>query len=85
MALQVPRQIGLVLSADSQAQHWLRCGIGEGGQGAFGLGVCYKPELHFAIGHMRRWDGAYPPLVNGTKAVDLLQTDDKKARSVILA
>ena len=49
------------------------------------LGVCYKPELHFAIGHMRRWDGAYPPLANGTKAVDLLQTDDKKARSVILA
>jgi hypothetical protein len=52
------------------------------------LGVCYKPELHYAwyaIGHMRRWDGAYPPLANGTKAVDLLQTDDKKARSVILA
>ncbi len=40
------------------------------------LGVCYKPELHFAIGHMRRWDGAYQPLANGTKAVDLLQTDD---------
>ena len=49
------------------------------------LGVCYKPELHYAIGHMRRWDGAYPPLANGTKAVDLLQTDDKKARSVIFA
>ena len=49
------------------------------------LGVCYKAELHYAIGHMRRWDGAYPPLANGTKAVDLLQTDDKKARSVILA
>ena len=49
------------------------------------LGVCYKPELHFAIGHMRRWDGAYPPLANGTKAVDLLQTDDKKARSVLFA
>ncbi len=32
-----------------------------------------------------RWDGAYSPLANGTKAVDLLQTDDKKARSVILA
>ena len=50
------------------------------------LGVCYKPELHYAIGHMpRRWDGAYPPLANGTKAVDLLQIDDKKARSVLLA
>ena len=49
------------------------------------LGVCYKPELHYAIGHMRRWDGANPPLANGTKAVDLLQTDDKKARSVLLA
>ncbi len=46
-------------------------------------GVCYKPELHYAIGHMSRWDGAYPPLANGTKAVDLLQTDDKKVRSVI--
>jgi hypothetical protein len=49
------------------------------------LGVCYKPELHYAIGHMRRWDGAYPPLANGTKAVDLLQADDKKERSVLLA
>ena len=49
------------------------------------LGVFYKPELHYAIGHMRRWDGAYPPLANGNKAVDLLQTDDKKARSVLLA
>jgi len=65
VVLQVPRQIGLVLSA--------------------ALGVCYKPELHYAIGHMRRWDGAYPPLANGTKAVDLLQTDDKKARSVLLS
>jgi hypothetical protein len=49
------------------------------------LGACYKSELHYAIWHMRRWDGAYPPLANGTKAVDLLQTDDKKARSVLLA
>ncbi len=44
-----------------------------------------RPELHYAIGHMRRWDGAYPHLANGIKAVDLLQIDDKKARSVILA
>ncbi len=51
------------------------------------LGVCYKPKSHYAIGHMRRWDRAYPPLANGTKAIDLLQTqaDDKNARSFILA
>jgi hypothetical protein len=49
------------------------------------LGLGYKAELHFAIGHMRRWDGAYPPLANGTKAVDPLLTDELKARSVILA
>jgi hypothetical protein len=48
------------------------------------LGVCYKSELHCAIGHMRRWDGAYPALVNGTKAVDLLAADGQ-ARSIVLA
>jgi hypothetical protein len=48
------------------------------------LGLCYKPDLHFALGHMRRWDGAYPPLANGTKAVDLL-AEDVKPRSVLWA
>ena len=48
------------------------------------LGMCYKTELHCAIGHMRRWDGAYPALVNGTKAVDLLAADGQ-ARSIVLA
>ena len=48
------------------------------------LGLCYKPDLHYALGHMRRWDGAYPPLANGTKAVDLL-AEDGKPRSVLLA
>ena len=49
------------------------------------LGVCYKPDLHYAFGHMRRWDGAYPPLANGAKAVDLVMTEESKARSVMLA
>ena len=48
------------------------------------LGLCYKPDLHYALGHMRQWDGAYPPLANGTKAVDLL-AEDGKPRSVLLA
>ncbi len=48
------------------------------------LGLCYKPDLHYALGHMRRWDRAYPPLANGTKAVDLL-AEDGKPRSVLLA
>ncbi len=48
------------------------------------LGLCYKPDLHYALGNMRRWDGAYPPLANGTKAVDLL-AEDGKPRSVLLA
>jgi hypothetical protein len=48
------------------------------------LGLSYKPDLHYALGHMRRWDGAYPPLANGTKAVDLL-AEDGKPRSVLLA
>jgi hypothetical protein len=43
-----------------------------------------KPDLHYALGHMRRWDGAYPPLANGTKAVDHL-AEDGKPRSVLLA
>ena len=89
MVLQVPRQISLVLSADSQAQHRRNTGSDAESEKVdkvrSALGVCYKPELHYAIGHMRRWDGAYPPLANGTKAVDLLQIDDKKARSVLLA
>ena len=38
---------------------------------------------HYALGHMRRWDGAYPPLANGTKAVDLMKTEEGKARSVL--
>ncbi len=44
------------------------------------LGVAYCAELHFAVGHMRRWDGAYPNLANGTKAVDLLVADKKVPR-----
>ncbi len=62
--------------------------MGEGGQGTFGIGceaVSYKPDLHYALGHMCRWDGAYPPLANGAKAVDLLMTEEGKARSVMLA
>jgi hypothetical protein len=34
------------------------------------LGNSYKPEVHYAVGHMRRFDGAYPNLSDGTKAVD---------------
>jgi hypothetical protein len=48
------------------------------------LGLCYKPDLHYALGHMRRWDGAYLPLANGTKAIDLV-AEDGKPRSVLLA
>jgi hypothetical protein len=48
------------------------------------LGLCYKPDLHYALGHMRRWDGAIPPLANGTKVVDIL-AEDGKPRSVLLA
>ena len=47
------------------------------------LGVTYKTELHFAVGHMRRWDGAYPDLTNGTKAVDLM-AGEKVPRCVVL-
>jgi hypothetical protein len=47
------------------------------------LGVTYKAELHFAVGHMRRWDGAYPVLTNGTKAVDLM-AGEKVPRCVVL-
>jgi hypothetical protein len=47
------------------------------------LGVSYKAELHFAVGHMRRWDGAYPVLSNGTKAVDLM-AGEKVPRCVVL-
>jgi hypothetical protein len=39
------------------------------------LGVSYtrdKPDLHYAIGHMRLWDGTSPPLANGTKPVEVL-------------
>jgi hypothetical protein len=49
------------------------------------LGVSYKPDLHYALGHMRRWDGAYSLLANGAKAVDLLMTEEGKARSIIIA
>jgi hypothetical protein len=34
------------------------------------LGNSYKPEVHYAVGHMRRIDGAYPNLSDGIKAVD---------------
>ncbi len=47
------------------------------------LDVTYKAELHFAVGHMRRWDDAYPELINGTKAVDLM-ADEKMPRCVVL-
>ena len=49
------------------------------------LGMKYMPDLHFALGHMRRWDGAYPALANGTKAVDLLCTEEGKERFVLFA
>ncbi len=47
------------------------------------LGVTYKAELHFAVGHTRRWDGAYPDLTNGARAVDLM-AGDKVPRCVVL-
>ncbi len=47
------------------------------------LGVTYKAELHFAVGNMRRWDGAYPDLINGTRAVDLM-AGGKVPRCVVL-
>ncbi len=75
MALQVARQIGLVLSTGCQAQHWLRSGFGKVDKVRSVLGVCYKPDLHYALGHMRRWDGAYEPLANVAKAVDLTCDD----------
>lgn len=34
------------------------------------LGNAYNMAVHFAVGHMRRWDGAYPALNDGAKAVD---------------
>ncbi len=49
------------------------------------LGVSYKPDLHYALGHMRRWDGAYPPLANGAKADDLMMTEEGKARCIMTA
>ncbi len=50
------------------------------------FGVAYKTELHYAVGHtsMRRWDVAYPPPANGTKAIDLI-TVEKRPRCVVLA
>ncbi len=47
------------------------------------MGVTYKAELHFAVGHMRRWDGTYPDLTNSTKAVDLMD-GEKMPRCVVL-
>ena len=47
------------------------------------LGETYNMELHFAIAHMRRLDGAYPDLPNGVKAADLLKKD-KGPRCVAL-
>ncbi len=43
------------------------------------LETLYKPDLHrdYVICHMLRLDWAYPPLTNGTKAVDLLADDGK--------
>jgi len=36
------------------------------------LGLKYDPLMHFAIAHLRRVDGALPPLSNGSKALNLL-------------
>ena len=47
------------------------------------LGETYNMELHFAIAHMRRLDGAYPDLPNGVKAADFLKKD-KGPRCVAL-
>ena len=49
------------------------------------LGMHYQPDLHFAVGHMRRWDGAYPPLTNGTKAVSLMTALDVKGPRCVCA
>ena len=34
------------------------------------LGNAYNMEVHFAVGQMRRCDGAYPAMNDGAKAVD---------------
>jgi hypothetical protein len=44
------------------------------------LGNSFKPEVHHAVGHMRRLDGAYPNMSDGTKAVDFFAK--KVSRSV---
>lgn len=49
------------------------------------LGMHYQLDLHFAVGHMRRWDGAYPPLTNGTKAVSLMTALDVKGPRCVCA
>jgi hypothetical protein len=36
------------------------------------LGLKYDPLMHYAIAHLRRVDGALPPLANGAKALNLL-------------
>ncbi len=81
--LQIPRQIGLVLPTCCQAQHLQGWGFGEDRQGTVGLGSVL--QAGFAL-RPRTYaqDGAYPPLANGTKAVDLL-AEDGKPRSVLLA
>ena len=50
-----------------------------------GFSVSYNPDLHYALGHMRRWGWAYPAFAYGAKAVDLMMTEEDKARSVMLA
>jgi hypothetical protein len=36
------------------------------------LGLRYDPLMHFAIAHLRRVDGALPPISSGAKALNLL-------------
>ena len=36
------------------------------------LGIRYDANLHYAIAHLRRVDGALPPAANGMKALNLL-------------
>jgi hypothetical protein len=81
MALQVPRQIGLVCPPAARRNTSKDEDSEKIDKVRSALGLCYKPDLHYALGHMRRWDGACSPLANGTKADDLLA----EPRSVLLA
>ena len=42
------------------------------------LGLRYSTSLHYAIGHLRRADGALPPHSSGRKALDLLDRNSSR-------